>query len=89
MAAEINATNDTTDVYGVFENVTIATERDFVLLVPHGGMIEKATDPQSFPGLKELCRQPHRQLRGRFAREHDPARSAGGTQQDLRALRPG
>ncbi len=38
--------NDSSIVYGVFENVTVAPNRDFVLLVPHGGMIEEGTSEQ-------------------------------------------
>ncbi len=33
----------TTTTYGTFENVAIRNQRDFVLLVPHGGMIEEET----------------------------------------------
>ena len=37
---------DPAELHGVFESATIETARDFVLLVPHGGMIEEGTSEQ-------------------------------------------
>ncbi len=37
---------DPSELYGVFESATLESGRDFVLLVPHGGMIEEGTSEQ-------------------------------------------
>ncbi len=37
---------DPSELHGVFETATIESARDFVLLVPHGGMVEEGTSEQ-------------------------------------------